>query len=105
MKQADLVNQVLAGGIYCVGTYLSGRADTISIRDKTSGARRPAVVVRETIITDTDPIIISQWLPDNAKAENWKPQFKRGDKVAVKVQAMESNNGIPVLRGLLEILT
>lgn len=104
MKQVELVNQVMAGGIYCVGSYLSGRADTISIRDKSTGARRPAVVVRETIITDTDPIIISSWLPDNSKAELWKPSFKKGDKVAVKVQAMESTNGIPVLRGTLETL-
>jgi len=104
MNAVQLQEQVMAGGVYCVGTYLSGRADTISIRDKTTRERRSAVVVRETIITDTEPVIISTWLPDGKTAEGWKPGFKKGQRIVVKVLGMESANGIPVLKGIPEPL-
>lgn len=104
MKTTDLNHNVLAGGIFCVGQYLSGRAETVNIRNKTDGTRRPAGVVRETIITDTDPVIISRWLPDGEKAENWRPGFKKGDRVVVKVNSMTMTNGLPVLSGMLEAL-
>jgi len=106
MKQAQLVEMVMAGGIVCVGNYLSGRLETVSVRDKANpgGPRRSAYVTKEIIITDTDPIVISRWLNDNEKPEDWKAAHKKGDKVVVKVKGMQLENGIPVLQGVIESL-
>lgn len=104
MKQAELTQAVLNGAILCVGSFLSGRADTIQVRDKQTGGRREMVVARCIILTDTEPVTINEWLPDGSKADTWKVPFKKADKIVVHVTAMEQQNGLPVLRGRMETL-
>lgn len=105
MKLNELTAAVESGGIFCCGTFLSGRADTINVRDKQSGGRREMVVVREVLITETDPIAVTRWLPDGEKADSYKCAFKKGQKVCCRVTGMETNNGLMVLHGSLEPLT
>ena len=69
MKKAELMVAVEAGGMFCVGVFLSGRVDTISVRDKATGGRRDAYVVKEIIITDTDPMVVR--LLKKTASKNW----------------------------------
>lgn len=100
----QLMDAVKSGGVFCVGTFLHGRADAIMIRDKTSGQRRESFVIRETIITDTDAIAVTRWMKDGEKGADYKPPFKKGERVACRVSGMEMRSGSVVLNGVLEQL-
>lgn len=106
MKQSEVLANVMAGGIFCVGTYLSGKLDTVSMRDKQNpgGPRRTGYVAKETIITDTEPVIISRWLKEEEKPEAWKPSAVKKQQVIVRVKEMEMMSGIPILNGVMEVL-
>lgn len=100
MKNSELLKIVEAGEIVCVGTFFSGRVDKISFRDsRNGGARREALVSREVILTEKDPIAVTRFLPDGAKAEEWKASATRGDKVMVRVQGMSTDRGAVTLQG------
>ena len=103
MKQSELMAAINAGGVFCIGTFVSGRCDTISVRDKASGQRREAHVVKEVIMTETEPAVVSRWLKDGEKAEDYKVQFKRGQKVVVRVK-LSGMSGVTQLDGTLEEL-
>lgn len=105
MKQAELVNAVMEGQIVVVGQYVKGRAEDINVRDKATGGRRPAAVSRETVMTGTDPVVVTAWLSDGKTAADWKPSAIRGDKVVVLITSMAMSNGIPVLSGRVEKLS
>lgn len=103
MKTSELMAHVNAGGIVCVGVFLSGRCETISVRDKATGGRRAAHVVKEICLTDNEPVVVSRWLKDNEKPEDYKVPFKKGAKVVIKVRP-DGMNGIPMLSGSVEEL-
>jgi hypothetical protein len=103
MKKSELLTVVESGVMVCVGTFVSARLETISVRDKTSGSRRAAYVEKQIIMTDNEPVVVSRWLKDEEKPDEWKNGFKRGQKVVVKVRP-DGNNGIPVIAGTLEEL-
>lgn len=103
MKQAELNTVVNSGAIVCVATFLSGRCETISIRDKQTGGRRAAHVVKEICLTDTDPVVVSRWLKDGEKPEDYKVPFKKGQKVVIRIRP-DGSNGIPQLNGTCEEL-
>lgn len=105
MKQAELMNAVMEGQIIVVGQYVKGRAEDIQVRDKATGGRRAAAVSRETVMTGTDPVVVTSWLPDGKVAADWKASAVRGDKVVVLISSMALSNGIPVLSGKVEKLS
>jgi len=97
----------MGGQILVVAKYDSGRAEDLNLRDKANpgGPRRSTAVVRQVILTATDPMTVTEWLPDGQTASSWKPQFTRGQKVVCVVSKLESRNGLPSLAGKLEALT
>lgn len=106
MTQTQLAKMIDDGAIVVKGTYWSGRIDTITMRSRTEGGpRREGHIIRETILTDTDPIIISRFMRDEEKPESWKPSAKKQDKVIVRIQSMKVENGTIILQGPIEQLT
>jgi len=105
MKQEQLSQIINSGAIICVGVYWAGKVDAITFRDKNAGGqRRTAYTVRETILTDTDPITVSRFLSDTEKVEEWKPSAKKNDKVVVRIQSMTVDKGAIILNGKIEAL-
>jgi len=104
MKQADITKAVLAGEILVVGTYLNGRLDTIKIRNKQTGAMRDAHIARQLIITETDAMPVTEFLPDDVSPSDWKPGFKKGDAVVVRVKGLSMDKGTQTLNGKIESL-
>jgi len=95
----------MAGGIMCVGRYLAGKVEQTSVRaSEAGGPRRTAYVLRETIITDTDPVVITQWAKDGFDPNKWSFACKKDDKCLVRITGMTMQNGIAVLRGTVEPL-
>jgi len=94
----ELQKLVEDGVPFIKGIYHAGRVDRISVRDKTpgaNGARRDMLVAKQMVITGTDSISFSAFLPDaSTDAErNWKPDGKKGDKVVVILRTIEENLG------------
>jgi len=104
MKENQILAAVMAGKVVCVGTYLSGKAETLSVRDKTTGGRREMVVTRELIITDSEAIPVTGWLKDGVKKEDWRPAAKKGDRVIVEITNMEVQRGQVTMGGVITVL-
>jgi len=99
------MTSILAGEIVCVGTYFNGKVDAITFRDKAAGGqRRTAYTIRETILTEKDPIIVARFMRDDEKPDQWKPSAKKGDKCFVKIQNMNIDKGTITLNGVIETL-
>jgi len=96
-----------AGKILVKGTFWSGRVETRSVRDKErgGGARREAHVVHQTVMTASDPMVISRWMNDGEKPESYVAPCKQGDKCIVVIAGLEMNNGVAMIRGTIEPLT
>lgn len=106
IKAVDLTKALESGKIAMVGTYWSGRIDVVNVRDKANpgGPRRQSHVVRETVMTETDPVTVTRWLRDGDKPDMWHPSSSKGKKVVVWVQSMSSENGMIKLGGHIEEL-
>jgi len=106
MKQSEVMSAFDAGEILVKGTFWSGRVEERSVRDKErgGGARRVAYVVHQTVMTAKDPMVISRWMNDGEKPESYAPPCKQGEKCIVRIQSMEMNNGVPMIRGTIEPL-
>jgi len=88
-----------------VGQYWAGGVSAISVRAKVlGGPRGTSFVVRETVLTDAEPIAVTRWLNDGEKPEDWKPSAKRGDQVVIRISGMEMVQGAVVLQGKIEPL-
>jgi len=87
----------------CVGRMISSKLDPVSVRDKQNpgGPRRVSHVSREVIVTESEPIVITRWLKDTEKPEDWKPSAPKGSPVVVTITGMETNQGIVVLAGTI----
>lgn len=107
MKQKDLLPTMLGGQQLLVGVYWAGKLDTMTLRDKTTKAPRQAHVARETVLTDTEAVVVTQWMPDDMKEldiQNWKPAHKRMARVVVVVTENESVQGFKRYTGRIEPL-
>lgn len=107
MTQTQFDKLLNDGNVVLLGTWWSGRIETISMRDKTAGAngaRRTAYVLRQTVMTEKDPIPVSRWLKDGEDPEKILMPAKRGDKVVVVVSSMETSNGQMNIGGVVEPL-
>lgn len=105
MKQEQFAKMIEDGAIFVKGTYWSGRVEKISMRSLTpGGARREGHVIRETILTESDSIVISRFMRDDENVESWKPSAKKMDKVVCRIRSMKVDNGNIILDGTIETL-
>jgi hypothetical protein len=106
MKQAE-VNVALANGeILMQGMYWGGRMDTLTLRDKTSGAKRTAYVLKETVMVEKGPVSVSTWMPDDydPNAKPWKQSIDRMTKVICRISRLDTVAGNVQMSGTVEPL-
>jgi len=100
MKQAELQTILENGTVIMKGVYWSGKVETINVRAKSEGGpRRSMHVVRETVLTEKDPISVTRWLDDNQKPEDFKPAAAKNKPVVVIVTGMKTEQGVMKLTG------
>jgi len=107
MKEKDLLSTMLGGQQLLVGVYWAGKVEAMNIRDSKTKTPRTAHVLRETVLTDTEAVVVTAWMPDDfneASAGAWKPPFKRMERVVVVVKAVESFQGFKRYNGAIEKL-
>jgi len=106
MTKAQLEKAFEDGLILMKATYHSGRLDKISIRGKVEGGpRRDAYVARQVVSGENDFVIVSRFLNDNARTEDWRPSAKKGDKIVVAIKSMAMENGTVILNGDIQTLS
>jgi len=109
MKANQIGTAVLNGDILVVGTYFSGRVERISVRDKSpgaNGARKDMLIAKEVIMTEKEPISITQFLPDASTEteQAWSPSAKKGDRIIVRLRSLEEKLGNKQAAGKIEVL-
>lgn len=108
MKHKDLLEALMKGDHILLAVYHAGKVEAMNIRDKSNGKMRQAFLTRETILTDGEAAVVATWLPDDITEEArniWKPKFKKGDRVVLRVGSSESIQGFKRYSGTLEPLT
>jgi hypothetical protein len=104
MTKAEAMKRWQAGEIIVCGTYHGGTAKTQSLRGQ-NGQRRDAAVVRQVVLTDSDSIGVTEWLPDGTPADAWKAPLTKGAPCVIIVEGMEVANGTRIVnRGKIEAL-
>jgi len=85
-----------------VGKYWSGGVTEITFRDKKTGQSKTAHVIRETVLTATEPMAVTRFLKDDENPAAWKPSAKKMDDVFVRISGMSVERGAISLQGTLE---
>jgi len=105
MKETELLTYLKKGELLLVGTYWSGAVEPIQMRsEERGGPRRTAYVVRQTVMTDKDPITVTEWLKDDADPMAWAAPAKKGQAVVVRVSSVEVKLGAKRISGVIEAL-
>jgi len=87
------------------GKYFNGKLDEVNWRDASkNGERRKMFIARETILTDTDPIVVTRILGDGEDPAKWKKSAERDQRVVIKITRMNVEKGNITLSGIIEPL-
>jgi len=95
MKKAEILNELQKGQPLLVGSYWGGRLETIEVRDSKNlnGPKRKSHKIIHTVMTEKDPIVLTSWLPDNQKPEDFKPAADKGQQVVIRIRSMVTPKG------------
>jgi len=106
MKANEAVKLWESGVTTIRGIYHGGAAKAQMVRSQQAGgARREAVVTRETVLTDQDAVVMSAWMPDGSTVDSFKPACKKGQPCIIIVEDMATENGSRIIkRGRIEPL-
>jgi len=106
MKKAEVVGALEKGEILMQGLYWGGRMDVITMRDKATGNRRTAYVLKETVMVEKGPVAVSTWMPDDYDAVKhpWEQKIKRMTPVVARITRLETVAGNVQISGVVEPL-
>jgi hypothetical protein len=103
LKVADAVERFKAGKLVVMLEYRSGRADSITYRDKLT--RQPMVLQKishSLEFADGTQVTLNERVPDNARLDGWQPPFAKGTRVLVTVSRFVVEKGVASLGGSME---
>lgn len=102
MTDKQVIEAMMSGSRIFVGEFRATKTDHITWRDKDSGRRLEADLIRHTVECGADTIMVNERLPDGQDITKMSWPFKKGDRVVVHVESMEVNKGFTQVRGRLE---
>lgn len=102
MKLTDALKNIengkFLGGI---AEYRSSVAETIKYQDKKTGRMQEMAMLRHNIEVGDVAVAINERTADDFKAADYKSPYKKGQKVLVCLQSMETDKGLVRARGTL----
>lgn len=105
MKLADALKQIengkFLGGL---AEYRSSNAEIIKYQDKKTGRMAEMAMLRHNIEVGDVAVAINERTEDGFKVETYKPPYKKGQKVLVVLQSMETDKGLIRARGTLHAI-
>jgi hypothetical protein len=105
MKQAEAIKRIengeFLGGI---AEYRSSKAETIKFLDKKTGRMAEMKSLRHNIEVGEVAVALNQRVEDTFNVDDYKPPFKKGQRVLVRLTEMNMDKGLVRARGTLEVI-
>lgn len=103
VKEAELIGYLKQGNALVIGEFRTSKCDEITFRED-GGKRRQAVVIRHTVECGESTVSVSEFAPDEFKAADFKPPYKKGDRVVVFLAGYVVDKGNVTVRGVMAAL-
>jgi len=101
----EVYERVSQGQIIALGEYRGFRLESIRYRDKKTGAAVSAPIVTHAVELGSQQAKVSEWLDDETPvddkglATNYTSTLKKGDQIAIKVEALKNERGSWTING------
>jgi len=94
MNEKEIVARRKKGGIWMLGEYRGGKAETVTYRDKVTGKAAQFSSIVHTIENgDTGAIALQERVSDGADISKFQVPFKKGQALIVQVDTIEKVQG------------
>lgn len=105
MKLTEALKKLETGAFLGgIAEYRSSCAETIKYQDKKTGRMAEMAMLRHNIEVGDVAVAINERTTDDFKADAYKSPFKKGQKVLVCLQSMETDKGLVRARGTLHAI-
>jgi len=93
MKKVEILPALEKGGMFCLGEYRGGKAETINYRDKLTGKAASFSQIGHNLESGNDMFVLQERMPEGADIRAFIPPFKKGDRIFVKLETVERVQG------------
>jgi len=104
MKANEILVHLQKGGMFSLGEYRGGKAETITYRDKLTGKTAAFSQIGHNLESGNDMFVLQERMPDGADVSKFVPPFKKGDKVFVKLETVERVQGFLRATGTMSLI-
>lgn len=106
MKQANIINNILAGKFLLVGKFVHFKKEVVAYRDRQTGQAATFNKLEFTILTANGIVFVQ---PDTRKIPGFKMDayvcpFKDNQQVVIEVEKMVTERGTTTVAGNIEVL-
>lgn len=102
IKLAEALKQIELGKFLGgIAEYRSSTAETVKYQDKKTGRMAEMALLRHNVEVGDVAVAINERTTDDFKADTYKSPYKKGQKVLVCLQSMETDKGLVRARGTL----
>jgi len=93
MTEQQVVKQFLMGLPVMVVEYRSSRIDPIQWRDKATGQRREAVLLKHTVEAGDRSFVVNERMPDDWDATKYVSPNKKGQRMVLEFTDFKTERG------------
>lgn len=88
MTTNQLNQAVQNGEAVALCTFWGARIESKMMRDSKSkdGAKKEGFIIHTTLMTETEPLVLQEFLKDGVDPKTWVAPAKRGDKVVARMR-------------------
>jgi len=101
IKMADAQGMWAKGAVVVIVEFRKSQAERINWRDKSTGKAMTAPILRHTVETDRDVLVVSERVPENFDVENFKSEYAKGQKCLLSITELATERGLMTVRGEL----
>jgi len=84
--------------------YRSGKAETITYRDKTTGRSATMKLITHNVEAGNNAVQIGERVPDEQNLTDWQPPFKKGSQCVLVIESFTKDKGVYKAGGKLHPL-
>jgi len=93
MNASETLKLLERGGIYCLGEYRGGKAETVNYRDKLTGKSAAFSSIAHHIESGNDMLVVQERVPEGSDTSKFTPPYKKATRILVKVETLERIQG------------
>lgn len=105
-KLSEAIEKFKGGAFIAVAEYRGFKPDAMRYRDKKTGARVSSPIAIHLLEVGDAQVKVTEWLPDGTAVDAAglplvERKHAKGDKVIIKLESLESQNGQLSARGAI----